>query len=90
MSQPWMLLAAIVALGLAYVLVPVFLLTYARLRAPRRLRCPVTGEKAAIRVDASRAALTDAVTGHPRLRVERCTLWPGRSGCGQECVAAFR
>lgn len=91
MSQPWMLVAAIVALGLAYVVFPIFLLTYSRFRAARRLLspifCPVTREQACVSLGPSHAGLTDAFAGRPRLRVERCSLWPARRGCGQKCIA---
>lgn len=90
MSQPWVLLAAIVALGAVYVLFPIFLLTFSRFRAPRRLPCPVTGRRAAVRIDAFRAALADALAGRPRLRVGDCSLWPERSGCEQGCLTGLR
>jgi len=44
MSQPWTVLAAIVAIAVGYVLVPVFIGTFRRFRAPNRFLCPVTGE----------------------------------------------
>lgn len=90
MTQPWTLLTAIVGLGLVYVLVPVFLQTFLRFRSPKRLACPVTGGRAAVRVDASRAAFTDALVGRPRLRVGDCSLWPERSGCAQGCLTRLR
>lgn len=86
MSQPWTILAAIVAIAVVYVLVPVFLHTFLRFRVPKRLPCPVTGGRADVRVDASRAAFTDALAGHPRLRVGNCSLWPAQRGCGQGCL----
>lgn len=35
MSQPWTVLAAIVAIAVGYVLVPVFIETFRRFRAPK-------------------------------------------------------
>lgn len=94
MGQPWSLLAAIIALALVYVALPVFLLTYARFRGAGRLfhpvLCPVTREQASVNLDAVHAGLTGALAGRPRLRVEHCSLWPARRGCGQECLAPFR
>jgi hypothetical protein len=94
MGQPWSLLAAIIALALGYVAFPVFLLTYTRFRGAGRLLhpvlCPATREKASVNLDAFHAGLTDALTGRPRLRVEHCSLWPERSGCGQGCLAGLR
>jgi hypothetical protein len=40
----------------------------------------------AVEVDAAHAALT-ASQGRPHLRLEACTRWPERAGCGQECLA---
>ena len=94
MSQPWVLLAAIAGLGFAYVLVPIFLLTFSRFRAARDvlspLLCPVTRERACVSLDAFHAGLTDACVGRPRLRVKRCSLWPARAGCSQECLRLLR
>ncbi|MBI2080394.1 MAG: hypothetical protein HYY54_01860 [candidate division NC10 bacterium] len=91
MGQPWSLLVAIVVLALLYVAFPVFLLTYSRFRAARRLLssllCPQAREQASVTLDAFHAGLTDAFAGRPRLRVKRCSLWPEREGCGQKCLA---
>ena len=86
MSQPWTVLAAIVAIALVYVLLPVFIETFLRFRAPKRLPCSVTGEDVEVRIDASHAAFTGAFVGHPRLRVGNCSLWPARRGCGEGCL----
>lgn len=85
-----MLVTAIVGLAVVYVLVPVFLQTFRRFRSPKRLPCPVTGGRAAVRIDASRAALADVLAGRPRLRVGNCSLWPERSGCGEGCLTGLR
>lgn len=87
MSQPWIVLAAIVAVGVLYVLLPVVAGVYRRYRAPRALRCPETGETAEVGVDARRAAL-GAAFGEPRLRVARCSRWPERHGCDEACLGA--
>ena len=86
MSQPWILVAAIVAIGVVYVLIPVFTETFFRFRGLRRLGCPVTGAAAEVHIDASHAAFTDAFAGRPRLRVGSCSLWPAQRGCGQRCL----
>lgn len=86
MSQPWIVLAAVIALGALYVLLPVVLGTCASYRGARRLRCPETDRDAEVGVDAVRAAWTSAF-GPPRLRVKACSLWPKRSGCGRSCLA---
>lgn len=86
MSQPWIVLAAVIALGALYVLLPVVLGAFASYRGARRLRCPETDQTAEVGVDAVRAAWTSAF-GSPRLKVKACSLWPARSGCGRACLA---
>lgn len=85
MSQPWIVLAAMIALGALYVLLPVVLGAFASYRGARRLRCPETDQNAEVGVDAVRAAWTSAF-GSPRLTVKACSLWPKRSGCGRACL----
>lgn len=86
MESPWILVAAILAAAVVYVLLPVVGDTFRRYRVSKVLRCPETGKEAEVGIDASRAALTSAV-GHPLLRVKNCSLWPERKDCGQDCLA---
>ena len=85
MSAPWILLAAIVAVSVVYVLLPVVGAVLIRYRRTRGLTCPETGVNAEVGVDAKWAALT-AAFHHPVLRVKNCSLWPERSGCQQACL----
>ena len=87
--NPWIVLPAIVALGVVYVMFPIGLsaLSHYRLRKP--VRCPVTGEEAWILVNAPRAGVT-AAFGHPSLRVRSCSLWPPRDSCGRDCLAKLK
>jgi hypothetical protein len=85
MNHPWIVALAILALALLYVLTPLVADTFRRFRSPRLLRCPETGGKAEVGVDASRAALTSAF-GRPLLRVKSCSLWPGKQQCKQDCL----
>lgn len=78
--------AAIVAVALVYVLLPVTMETFLRFRVPRGLQCPETGTSAAVGVDAPWAAFTAAFCP-PRLRVKNCSLWPERKACGERCLA---
>jgi hypothetical protein len=59
---------------------------YRRFQGTRVVACPETKAPAAVAVDAIHAALT-AVLGPPRLRLKRCSRWPERRDCGQECLA---
>ncbi|HSD50703.1 MAG TPA: hypothetical protein VLG48_04790 [Candidatus Methylomirabilis sp.] len=85
MSYPWIVILAVGALGLLYVLMPLMADTFRRFRGPRMLTCPDTGGKAEVGIDASRAALTSAF-GQPTLRVKSCSLWPEKEQCRQECL----
>ena len=87
MSQPWIVVIAVLAAALLYVLAPVVADTFRRYRSRRILRCPETGGKAEVGIDASRAAVTSAF-GRPHLRAESCSLWPEKDQCKQECLAS--
>jgi hypothetical protein len=80
------LIVMIVSLGVLYVVLPVVADTYRRLRGMRTVTCPETNEPAAIELDAMRAALRSAVLS-PDVQVRRCSHWPEREHCGQECLA---
>lgn len=85
MNTPWMALAGIVALGVFYVTLPIFLDFFHRYRQKRILRCPNTGDLVKVEIDASRAALS-SLFGKPLFKVKNCTLWPKRKGCGEDCL----
>jgi hypothetical protein len=85
MSYPWILIFAILALGIAYVLFPWMAHVFARYRRPRLLRCPETGTKAWVEVDAPHAALT-AAFGKPDVRAKECSLWADRGACAESCL----
>ena len=52
----------------------------------RVVDCPENRRPAGVRLDAGHAALSGMV-GAPRLRLEACSRWPERAGCGQECLS---
>jgi hypothetical protein len=54
-------------------------------RGTRIVVCPENREMVAVEVDAAHAALS-APQGRPQLRLESCSRWPERQGCGQECL----
>jgi len=59
--------------------------TYFAYRGKRIITCPETHQKAAVEVAAGTAAAT-VLWGDPRLRLDRCSRWPERQTCGQECL----
>lgn len=77
---------AVIVLALVYVMLPVAMAAYRRYRGVRTVQCPATGTPAEIEVDRVTAAVS-ATTGHTVLNVERCSHWPERKDCGQECLA---
>lgn len=85
MSHPWVVMIAVLAVAALYVLMPLVADTFRRYRNSRLLRCPETGGKAEVGIDASRAAFTSAF-GRPLLRVKMCSLWPERAQCRQDCL----
>ena len=77
------------ALGLILVAVSVILAVivrrYLRLRGQRVVTCPETHAPAGVAVNAWSAAI-DGLLGKPRLRLQSCSRWPERAGCGEECL----
>jgi len=73
--------AVVVVLGLGR-----FLRAFFHQRGQRLVACPETQQPAAVRVNAVRAALS-SLRGRPQLRLDACSRWPEREGCGQECLA---
>jgi hypothetical protein len=85
MDHPFLVIAALIALSLIYVLGPVAMDAFARYRKTRRVLCPEETTSAEIKIDSQRASLT-TVAGMERLRIRQCSLWPEKSGCGQSCL----
>jgi hypothetical protein len=85
MTTGLILVLAITATAVFYVVLPVIAHAFTRYRRARALPCPETGNTALVQIEAGRAALTSAV-GAPDLRVEDCSLWPARKDCAQACV----
>jgi hypothetical protein len=80
-----MMLFLVATIALLFVLVPIVAETFARYRPVQIVRCPKTGTNVRVQLDATLAALT-AVPGPPKLRVDRCDLWPEHQDCRQDCV----
>jgi len=87
MNTPVIILLAILAVGCLYVLLPIAMDAYVRLRGPRVVTCPETQTPAEVDLDAGFGALT-ALSGRPSLRVKRCEHWQDAqsSSCAQGCL----
>jgi hypothetical protein len=81
--NPWLVLPAIVLVAALQVLLPVGLA--ARARRPVRVRCPLSGGEAAVRID--RAGLAEVLARPSLRRVGACSLWTERGPCDRRCPA---
>jgi hypothetical protein len=77
--------AVLVGLGVLFLFGRRLARAWMRYRGTRVVVCPENREMVAVRVDAAHAAAT-APQGRPELRLESCTRWPEKAGCGQECL----
>jgi hypothetical protein len=73
------------AVGLAVFRVIPVLHTYFLYRGKRLVTCPETLKTVAVDV-AARTAAASAFLGEPTFRLDRCSRWPERQNCGQECL----
>jgi hypothetical protein len=76
--------AAILAIGALYVVLPVMAMAYGKYREARTVTCPETGEETTVQPDAKHAALMEAV-GREEVRLCDCSRWPERRDCAQTC-----
>jgi hypothetical protein len=85
-SFPFVLgVAVLVGLGVLFVFGRRLAGAWLRYRGTRVVVCPENREMVAVRVDAGHAALSTS-QGRAELRLESCTRWPEKAGCGQECL----
>ncbi len=77
-------LGVVVSLG-AFLALRAFL----RYRGKRVITCPETQQPAAVHVNAVAAARV-AVLGKSNVRLDQCSRWPERAGCGQECLSEIK
>lgn len=89
MTNPELLIVAILALAASYVLLPIVFPVLRHFQGRRLVKCPETGKGVGVDLDGRHAVLTSAI-GRPHLRVKDCPLWPNRRGCPQECIKEFR
>lgn len=65
----------------ALLILALFMRSWFRLRGDRVITCPENRQCAGVRVDAVHGTFTGS------LRLQDCTRWPEKAGCGQECLA---
>jgi hypothetical protein len=59
---------------------------FLRYRGKMLFTCPETGKLVAVKVAASKAALS-SLTGRPDIHLNECSRWPERQDCGQKCLS---
>jgi hypothetical protein len=81
------ILIVLLFLAAAYLAVRVIrsLRLYQRVRGPLLAVCPETKQSVVIELAAGTMAL-EAVVGDYCFRVKRCSRWPLRRDCGQDCL----
>lgn len=80
-----LILAAVVVLAIAILLLlrgPIKAWRF--YREPRVITCPDNHQSAAVTLNAWQAAASGP--DHPSLRLNDCSRWPEKAGCGQECL----
>jgi len=85
-TNPLLLIAGIFALGLVFVYAPVFIDAYRKYRYRKVVTCPQTHGFAEVDLKAGMGAL-GAAFGQPGVRIKKCSLWPKRAGCDEQCVS---
>lgn len=86
--------ALYILLALFAVGVPVFVLTplvrsWRRWRGERLVSCPRDRQTARVKVDELGAAFHETY-GEPGPYLKACSRWPGKEGCGQECLTQIQ
>ncbi|MGH7823388.1 MAG: hypothetical protein ACREQ9_26810 [Candidatus Binatia bacterium] len=85
MLTPALVIAAVVVLGVLFVLVPVMSNAYYRYRGRHVVLCPENRRSAVVEIDGRRVAAASAL-GKTRLRIARCSRWPEHEECDRGCL----
>ncbi|HUI74753.1 MAG TPA: hypothetical protein VLX32_07410 [Candidatus Acidoferrum sp.] len=80
MALIWTGIACAVLVGLA-----LSVRAYALYRGRMLVKCPETGESAAVHVDTLQA-VKNTLLGRASLQLDQCSRWPERADCGQDCL----
>lgn len=63
--------------------------TWRKYRGPRVVTCPENHRPAGVALDAFHVIAT-SLGRPPELRLESCSRWPEKAGCGQECLSQIQ
>ncbi|HEY2119346.1 MAG TPA: hypothetical protein VGH37_09200 [Candidatus Acidoferrum sp.] len=78
----------IAAVGLSFGLA-ITVGSYLRYGGKRVVKCPETKQPAAVHINVAKAA-REALFRSPNIRLDQCSRWPERAGCGQDCLAEIK
>ena len=84
MAVPFLVVAAVVVL--ASIVAWRLLGAWWKYKGRRVVTCPENERPAGVTVDARHAAAT-GLAKPPQLRLESCSRWPEKAGCGQQCLS---
>jgi len=62
---------------------------FLRYRGKRVITCPETQKPAAVHVNVVTAA-RDALFGKQNIRLDKCSRWPEKQNCGQDCLTQIK
>ncbi len=79
------LIFVIACLLVLYFFLPRLAGVYGKYRGAMLVTCPEDRQPAVVKVD-MKQAVKAAFFGEPQLRLQSCSHWPLRQGCGQECL----
>jgi hypothetical protein len=79
-------IGTLVVAAALYVVLRMPVRAFFAVRGDRVVTCPDNAATVAVRVDAVHAALSGTGSAD-RFRLESCTRWPEKAGCGQDCLA---
>ena len=85
MSLPFALIWAGIACAVAVGII-LAVKTYLTYRRQMLVTCPENCKPAAVHVDV-RSAVKGVLLGKETVRLDQCSRWPEREGCGQDCLA---
>ncbi len=83
--ESFMLIGAIMALAVLFVLTPMTLHVYGLYRDRKEFRCPETDRLTSVQISAGKAAIS-SLFGKPKIRIKGCANWPEKKNCAQKCL----
>jgi hypothetical protein len=86
-STIFLVSTGIILVAGAFIGIIMALRTYLKYSRKSLVTCPETRMPAAVHVNAGKAALDVLEGKHARIRLDRCSCWPEREHCGQECLS---